>query len=68
MWKDEYFPKPYESLGGDISVKLDLFNYATKAGATGVDTSNLAAKSDLARSKTESDRIDVDRLKTVPLE
>ena len=55
-------------MGGDISVKLDLFNYATKAGATGVDTSNLAAKSDLARSKTESDRIDVDRLKTVPLE
>ena len=26
----QYFPKPYESFGGDINVKLDLSNYATK--------------------------------------
>ena len=26
----QYFPKPYEPLGRDISVKLDLYNYATK--------------------------------------
>ena len=25
-----YFPKPYEPFGGDINVKMDLFNYATK--------------------------------------
>ena len=45
-----YFPKPYERFGGDINVKVDLYNYATKAdvnNAAGVDTSNLAAKSDL---------------------
>ena len=44
----EYFSKPYEPFGGDISVKLDLSNYATKADlkvATEVDTSNLAGKS-----------------------
>ena len=27
----EYFSKPHEPFGGDISVKLDLPNYATKA-------------------------------------
>ena len=26
----QYFPKPYESFGGDINVKADLSNYATK--------------------------------------
>ena len=26
----QYFPKPYESFGGDIKVKIDLCNYATK--------------------------------------
>ena len=27
----QYFPKPYEPFSGDISVKADLSNYATKA-------------------------------------
>ena len=27
----QYFPKPYEPFGGDINVKIDLSNYATKA-------------------------------------
>ena len=26
----QYFPKPYETFGGDIKVKVDLSNYATK--------------------------------------
>ena len=26
----QYFPKSYEPFGGDISVKVDLSNYATK--------------------------------------
>ena len=26
----QYFPKPYEPFGGDINVKVDLPNYATK--------------------------------------
>ena len=25
-----YFPKPYEPVGGDINVKVDLSNYPTK--------------------------------------
>ena len=27
----QYFPKPSESFGGDISFKVDLSNYATKS-------------------------------------
>ena len=45
----QYFPKWSECSG--VNVELDLSNFATKAGikgATHVDTSNLAAKSDLA--------------------
>ena len=26
----QHFPKPQESFGGDINVKIDLSNYATK--------------------------------------
>ena len=61
----QYFPKPYKPFGGDINVKVDLSNYATKLdlkNATGVDTSKLAAKSDLASLKAEVDKIDVDKL------
>ena len=35
---------------------------------TGIDTSKLAAKSDIASLKTEVDRIDIDKLKTVPID
>ena len=69
MKLSQYFPKPYELIGGDINVKVHLFNYTAKLdfkNATGVDTSKLAAKSDLASLKAEVDKIDVDKLKTVP--
>ena len=64
----QYFPKPYEPFEGDINVKVDLPNYATKAdlkNTTGIDTSKLAAKSDLASLKAKMDKIDVQKLKTV---
>ena len=46
----QYFPKPFEPFGGDISVKVGLSIYATKAGLkneTGDDTPKLAEKFDL---------------------
>ena len=58
----QYFPKLYEPFGGDINVKVDLSNYATKAdlkNATVVNKSPLASKSDLASWKTKVDKIDV---------
>ena len=67
----QYFTKPYEPFGGDINVKVGLSNYAAKLdlkNTTGTDTSKLAAKSDLASLKPEVDKIDVDKLKTVPID
>ena len=59
------FPKPYEAFSGDINVKVDLSNYATKADIKNildVDTSSFALKSNLANLKTEIDKLDVDKL------
>ena len=67
----QYFPKPYESFGGDINVKFDTSNYATKAdlkNATEIYTSKLALKSNLANLKAEIHKIDVDKLKAVPVD
>ena len=56
----QYFPKPYEAFSGDINVKVDLSNYATKAdikNISHIDTSNLA------NLKTKVDKLDIDKLK-----
>ena len=65
----QYFPKPYEPFGGDINVKVDLSNYATKADVkniTHIDTSSFALKVNLANLKTEVDKLDIDKLVPVP--
>ena len=43
----QYFLKPCEHFGGDINVKVDLFNYATKTdlkNVSHVDVSSFALK------------------------
>ena len=65
----QYFPKPYEPFGGDINVKVDLSNYATKTdlkNVTHVDISSFALKSNLASLKTKVDKLDIDKLTHVP--
>ena len=60
---------PYRSSSNNIKVKLDLTNYATKddvKNITHVDVSIYATKTNLASLKTEVDKIDTDKLKTVP--
>ena len=67
----QYFPKPYEIFGGDISVKEDLSNYARKAGIKNIshiDTSSFALKTNLASLKTEVDKLDTDKLVPVPVD
>ena len=67
----QYFPKPYEPFGGDINVKVDLSNYATKAdikNISHVDTSSFALKSNLASLKTEVDKLDIDKLVPVSVD
>ena len=49
------FPKRYEPFSGDINVKVDLLNYATKAdikNISHVDTSIFVLKTNLASLKT----------------
>ena len=70
----EYFPEP-KSSSGTVEIELDLSNYATKSNlkhATGVDTSKLAKKVDLAkvdltiRFQSNVDKLDIDKSKNVP--
>ena len=66
----QYFPR-YISFGENVKVKLDLSNYATKTdlkNVTHVDVSSFVLKSNLANLKTEVGKIDVDRLKIVPVD
>ena len=65
----QYFPKPYEPFGWDINVKVDLSNYVTKddiKNITHVDTSSFALKTNLANLKTEVDKLDIDKLRSLP--
>ena len=69
-YKMSYYP-PYKSSSNNIKVELDLTNYATKTdlkNITHVDVSSFASKTNLASIKTEVDKIDVDKLKTVPVD
>ena len=63
----QYFP----SFGRNIKVELDLSSYATKTdlkNVTHVDVSSFASKTNLASLKTEVDKIDAEKLKTVPVD
>ena len=65
----QYFPKPYEPFGGNIDVKVELSNYATKAdikNISHVDTSSFALKTNLANLKSKVDKLDIDKLTPAP--
>ena len=67
----QYFPKPHKPFGGDINVKVDLSNYATKAdikNISHVDTSSFALKTNLANLKNELNKLDIDKLVPVPVD
>ena len=66
---NRYFPKPYELFSGNINVKVDLSNYATKAdikNISHVDIKSFALKTNLASLKSKVDKLDIDQLKPVP--
>ena len=67
----QYFLKSCETFKADISVKVNLSNYAIKTdliNATRIDLSKLAAKSDLASLKTEVDKLGIDKSIPVPVD
>ena len=50
-------------------MEIDLSNYATKADIKNIthgDTSNFALKTNLSNLKTEVDKLDIDKLKSLP--
>ena len=67
----KHFPKPYKLFGRNINVKVDRSNYATGAdikNISHVDTSSIALKTNLATLKTEGDKLDIDKLVSVPVD
>ena len=65
-----YYPL-HKSSSNNVKVELDLTNYTTKIdlkNITLVDVSSFASKTNLAASKSEVDKIDVDKLKTAPVD
>ena len=67
----EYFPKLLRSYGENIKVRIDLSNYATKddtKNITHVDTSGFALQTNISNLKTEVDKLDIGKLKTVPVD
>ena len=65
----QYFPKPDEPFGWDINVKVDLSDYATKTDIKNIshfNTSSFVLESNLAGSKTEVNKLDIDKLKILP--
>ena len=67
----QYFPKPFRSFGGNINVKVDLSNYATKTDLKNimhVNTSNFALKTNLSSLKTVVHKLDIDKLAPVPVD
>ena len=67
----QYFLKPFRSFGGNIDVKVDLSNCATKTdlkNVTHVDTLSFALKTNLASLKTEVEKLDIDKLAPVPVD
>ena len=65
-----YYP-PYKSSSNNVKVELDLNNYTTKTdlkNITHVSVSSFASNTNLAALKTEVDKIDVDKLKTAPVD
>ena len=65
----QHFP-PYRSSGKNIKVELDLSSYAKKTDLKNVryvDVSSLTLKSNLTTLKTEVDKLDIDKLASIPV-
>ena len=69
LYKMSYFPDPYTRSKSKIKVELDLSNYVTNSdlrNVTDVDTSQFAKRTDLASSKSDVNKLDIDKLEKLP--
>ena len=67
----QYLPKPFRSFPGNVKVKVELSNYATKTvlkNLTHVNfTQIFALKTNVASLKTGVDKLEIDKLAPVDL-
>ena len=64
-----YYPQPDSNVRNKIKLELDLYKIATKKElylATGVGTSDLAAKKDFIALKAQVDKLNIAKLVNVP--
>ena len=70
LYKTSYFSELYTFSRSKIKGELDFSNYATKSdlkSAAGVDTSKFDKEVDLTCLKLDIEDLDIDKLKTVPV-
>ena len=63
-----YFPEPHIHRKKKTAVELNFSDYATKSelkNAEVVDTSDFAKKTDLANSKSDVDKLEIDKFEKV---
>ena len=68
-FKTSYYLEPDSYARRKIKIELDLSKYAIESDvkkSTGIDTSELLNKDDLASCKSEVDKLDFDKLQIVP--
>ena len=68
---NQYCAKSFRSFGGNIKVKVDLSNYATKTdlkNVTHIDSSSFVLKTNLASLNPEVDKLVIDKLVPVPVD
>ena len=68
----QFFSKPFDSHFGDsIKVNIDLSNYAAKTdikNISHVDSSSFVLKTNFANLKSEIDKLDIDKLVSIPVD
>ena len=68
LQKMTYFPEPHTHRKNKLVVEFDLSNYVTKSdlkSPTGVDTVEFAKRSDLTSLKSDTGKLDIDKLEKV---
>ena len=52
----QYFPKPSEAFGGDVNVKVDLSNYATKSNKLVAKVNSTDTTGFVLKTKYDTDK------------
>lgn len=71
LYEKSFYPEPDSHNRNRIKFELDLSNYETKyykKKCNGVHTSKLAKMDDLAGVKPKADKLNINELKTVPVD